>query len=184
MKGTVISFSWCGPSVTVVTRGCRNDRTRARQYSRSHAYVHSSFHVSVAGASISMSPVCGAWYISKMACFTMRSRPIRNMCPSHWSFLARIHFTKSNVLPLVASSLTVLPVITLTMLELAPFRAARTSVVSRHASEPYVRILQTLDLYNLIRRFTCRVLLPHMFLILPKRCLKPRFLVAPLDLWQ
>ena len=96
-----------------------------------------------------------------MACFSIRSRPIHNMClcPSHWSFLTRIHLTKSNVLSLVASSLTALPVITLTMLELAAFRAA---LVSRHASDPYVRILHTLDLYKLIRKFTCSVLLPHM----------------------
>ena len=57
-------------------------------------HMHRSFHVSVADSSISISPVCGEWYISKMTYFTIRFRPIHNMCPSHWSFLARIHFTK------------------------------------------------------------------------------------------
>ena len=40
----------------------------------------------------------------------------------------------------VASSLTVLPVITLTVLEFAPFKSTLTFVVSRHASDPYVSI--------------------------------------------
>ena len=50
----------------------------------------------------------------------------------------------------VASSLFVLPVILLTMLEfVAPLKATHTFEVSRHASEVYAReyMLHTLDLY-------------------------------------
>ena len=105
-----------------------------------------------------------------IAFFTIRSGPILNICPSHCSFLARIQRSMSNVLSSAASSLIVLPVITLTMLEFAPLSAARASAVSLHASEPYVKMLHTLDLYKRMRRFTCNCLLAHMCLILPNRC--------------
>ena len=118
-----------------------------------------------------------------MVCLNIRSGSIRSMWPSHWSFLARIHFTRLKVLPLLASALTVLPVITLTILELAPFKAEHTSVVSRHASEPYVRILHTLALYSRILKFICNVLLHHMCLILPKRYLALSILMHTSDIW-
>ena len=60
-----------------------------------------------------------------ITCLTFRSSVIRNMCPSHCSLLALIHFTRSNVFPSAASSLLDLPV---TMFVFAPFRAAFTSV--------------------------------------------------------
>ena len=56
-------------------------------------------------------------------------------------------------LPSVTSSLIVLPVILFTMFEFEPFSVAHTDGVSLHASEPYVSMKHTLDLYILIRKF-------------------------------
>ena len=59
------------------------------------------------------------------------------ICPSHCSFLTRIHSSsRSSVLSSVTSSLIGLSVILLTILEFAPLRAAHTAGVSLHASEP------------------------------------------------
>ena len=52
---TVLAFSMCDPASTV-TLGCFSPLTLARQWSLSHAYVHSSFHVVPCGMSINMSP--------------------------------------------------------------------------------------------------------------------------------
>ena len=112
---------------------------------------------------------CGTLNISKITFSTIRSRPILNICTSHCSFLVGIHLTKSNLLSSVVSSLTDLPVITMmTMLEFASFSrlGPRTPsfAVSRHASDPYVSILHTLDLYSRMRKFTCNCLFPHMYI--------------------
>ena len=62
-----------------------------------------------------------------IACLIVHSCVILSMWTSHWNLRALIHFTRSKRFPSVDSSLMVLPVMTLTMLALAPFRAARTS---------------------------------------------------------
>ena len=87
VNATVMLASWWDPMSTFVIRGCRSALTLAFQYSRSHAYVHNSRQEFVDGASINMSPCCGALNISNMACFTFLSVPILNICPSHCSFL-------------------------------------------------------------------------------------------------
>ena len=112
VNGISMPASRWGPRVTDVTRGCRSALTRVFQYSLSHAYVHSSRHELVLGASISKSPGWGALNISKAACFSMRVLSIPRMWPSHCNFLSLIHFSRSNVLPSVASSLIDLSVIT------------------------------------------------------------------------
>ena len=117
VNGITMSASRWGPRATDVTRGCRSALTRVFQYSLSHAYVHSSLHELVLGTSISKSRCCGTLNISKAACFTIRSLSILRIGSNHYSFLTPIHFSRSNVLPSVVSSLIDLSVITLTMLE-------------------------------------------------------------------
>ena len=58
------------------------------------------------------------------------------ICPIHCSFLARIHSSRSNVFPSVASSLIGLTVILLTILEFVMLRSAHTAGVSLHVSDP------------------------------------------------
>ena len=130
-------------------------------YSLSTAYVQSSRHDLVVGASMRRSPFVGFLYIAYAACLICLSLPSLSMCPSHCSRRARIHITTSNVLSAVASSRIVLPVIVLTILEFAPLSAAATAFVIFHASDPYVRILQTHALYRRILRFMCRSLSLH-----------------------
>ena len=68
------------------------------------------------------------------------------------------------------------------MLEFAPFSAAHTAGVSRHASEPYVSMLHTLDMYILIRLFCVSPCYP-ICLIFPKRCFDRDILVLTSDIW-
>ena len=142
-------------SMSTATRDCVIARTLCRQYSLSNANFCSSLHDVVLGAFISRSPGSGSLNMPKIARLRNLSVPcIRRMCPAHASLLARTHLTRSKVRHFAdASWRGVLPVMILTILAFAPFSAAATSAVIRHASEPYVRMLQMQALYSRIRRF-------------------------------
>ena len=137
--------------------GDRMSRTRCLHASLCAALLQSSSQVSVVGASISRSPEspsCGELYMSRTASLTSLPLSIRRICPSHCRRRARIHRTRSNVfVSAEASSCWDLPVIIDIILLLAPFNLHRTSVVRRQASDPYVIIEQTHDLYRRSRRF-------------------------------
>ena len=97
-----------------------------------------------------------------MTRLSSRSVPMRRMCPSHCSRLALIHIIISNVLVLAdVSCLGVLPVITAIICAFASLIVRVISVLSVHASEPYVRMLHTHTLYSLSFRPRCRSLLFH-----------------------
>ena len=131
----------CDPIWTEIL-GCLIFLTRSRQYSLFTAYAHSSYHEPDFGASMmSRSPSCWSLYIANTACLMARVLPSLSIWPSHCKRRALIHSTMSNVLSLEASACIVFPVITLTILELAPFNVAFTFLVSLHASDPYVRTL-------------------------------------------
>ena len=137
----------CGPMSTRTLGACLKHRTRSLHASLFIARVHSSFHELAVGASISRLPSVGDLKSSKTACFNFRSGPILRICPNHCSRLARIHATRLNVRHFSdASWCAVLPVMMLSICELAPFRVLLASACSCHASDPYVSTLQTQDL--------------------------------------
>ena len=113
VNGAHAPSTTCDP-ICMWTLGCFIFLTPAFQYSLSAAYMQSSRHELVVGASMRRSPFVGFLYISNTACLICLSCPSLSMCPSHCSRLARIHITTSNVLSAVASSRIVLPVIVLT----------------------------------------------------------------------
>ena len=111
-------------------------------------------------------------YINLTAFFINLESSILRICPSHCILRALIQFTMLNVhVAADASSWGVLLVMMATILLLAPLRAFRTCSVRRHASEPYVNIEHTFDLYSLILRFRCSDPFRQMCRIFPNRCL-------------
>ena len=107
------------------------------QFFSSVTHAFSSAHVSVAGASLRMSPSALVSYMSCTAFIRRRSGSMRRICPSHCSLLARIALTMSKErVPAVASSFCVRPVTILTILLLAPLMTLCTSGVRFQDSDP------------------------------------------------
>ena len=106
----------CVPMSTRILGACLRHLTRSLHASLFCARVHSSFHESTAGTSISRLPFVGALKSSNTACLTIRSGPILSICPTHCNRLALIQATRSNVCHLTdASWCGVLPVIMLSI---------------------------------------------------------------------
>ena len=161
-----------------------------------HMNTAHTMSLSLDHPSVCLPPGCGALNISNKTCLTMRSGPIRSVYPIHCSFLTRIHTSRSNVLPSVTYVLLwlfYLSVITLTMLEFAPFSQSLTLLHSQPPSfgticeyTSHTRLIQPHE--DIYMQLLVRPYIPHLDKSLPRSCCSDLYIshlfVVILERWS